>query len=329
MLQASIVIPTYNMARYLPEAIDSALAQEDVAFEVIVLDDGSTDETPALVARYTDPRLRYIRQENRGLNGARNSGIHAARAPYVGLMDADDRWAPEKLARHVAHLDGDPAVGLSFSGSRLIDQDGKSLGLSQRPQLTGITAATILARNPIGNGSAAVLRKAALEDLAFHPAGEAARAWYFDERFRQSTDVECWLRLALQTDWKIAGIPGLLCDYRINHGGLSANVVRQYETWEKVAELAWRIDPAFARREVPRARGYQLRYLARRAVSMRERGLAWSLTRQALQLYPAMLIEEPVKSLTSLLAAALLRFGGSRSYGALEGLALQLKRRAV
>ena len=108
--QVSVVIPTYNRAGFLCEAIDSALAQTGVDLEVIVVDDGSTDDTESVMSAYDDPRIRYIRQENAGAAVARNTGIFAASKPWVALLDSDDVWLPGKLAGQFDDLAKHPDV---------------------------------------------------------------------------------------------------------------------------------------------------------------------------------------------------------------------------
>src|SRR5690242_71279 len=113
--EVTVVIPSYNGARYLGEAIESVLAQTHPSVETIVVDDGSVDGTTALVSSYGD-RVRGIRQENRGLAAARNSGIRAAAGTYVAFLDHDDRYLPEKTARQVAVFEARPDVGLVHTG---------------------------------------------------------------------------------------------------------------------------------------------------------------------------------------------------------------------
>ena len=225
--------PTWN-GKSTSSHSDSA-AQQYVSFDL----------TPHIARSFADPRLRLIRQENRGLAGARNTGIAHARGLYVGFCDADDLWRPGKLAAHVAHLEARPEVGLSYSGSLLMDEAGRPTGLAQRPRLRGVTAAHVFRRNPVGNGSAAVMRRAALDAIAFRPPGEEARDWWFDETFRQSEDIECWLRLLLTTDWDIEGIRGLLTWYRIAPGGLSSALDGQYASWERMVGKLSAVAPAF------------------------------------------------------------------------------------
>ncbi|MEI4488009.1 glycosyltransferase family A protein [Frigidibacter sp. MR17.14] len=310
MPRASIVVSAYNAEATLAETLASLLGQSFADLEVIVVDDGSTDATAALVEAISDPRLRLVRQRNRGLAGARNSGIHAARGEYIGFCDADDLWRRDKLAAHVRHLDEVPEVGLSYSGSALIGPDGRGLGLAQAPRLQGVGPEQVFLRNPVGNGSAPVLRRAALDALAWRPALETERDWWFDENFRQSEDIECWLRLALTTDWRIEGVPGALTQYRITGGGLSAATDRQLTAWERMVTKLTPIAPDFFAAHAATARSYQLRYLARRAVSAGDGARALRLVLDALGQSRRPLRQEPLKTLTTLAAACALRLLG-------------------
>jgi glycosyltransferase involved in cell wall biosynthesis len=139
-------------------------------------------------------------QTNRGLSGARNGGSAAAQGDMNGLSDADDIREPEKLARHVAYHAGRPEVGISCAASAVIDDSGTLPGQAQRPQLTGITRVAVIKRNPIGNGSAAIIGRAVFASTACGAVHEQRRGWYFDERLRQSEDIECRMRIALEAE---------------------------------------------------------------------------------------------------------------------------------
>ena len=120
----SVVIPTYNRATELPSAIESVLGQTYPSVEVIIVDDGSTDGTEALIqTRF--PRVRYLRQSNRGPAAARNAGIKAASGPYIAFLDSDDRWMPQKLERQIGLLRERPEVGLVFSTVRFVSRRGR------------------------------------------------------------------------------------------------------------------------------------------------------------------------------------------------------------
>lgn len=304
----SIIMPVYNVEAYVAEAIDSVLAQSFRAWELIIVDDGGNDSSIDICRQYNDPRVRIISQANRGLAGARNTGILNARGDYIALLDADDRWLPEKLVLHVIHLDSSPDVGVSYAGSYMIDAEGRRLSQAQRPATDDVAAHRILCRNPVGNGSAAVIRRAALDEIAFAHPDEPSRASYFDESFRQSEDIELWVRIALQTTYRFDGLAQMLTEYRIVAGGLSANVARQFETWERMVAKTKTYAPDFIARYGAKARAYQLRYLARRSVQMGDGAFALVLMRESLQSSLSPLWEEPRKSFETLAAAVVARF---------------------
>ncbi len=318
MTFATVVVPAYNVASTLSETLEALLAQTHDAFEIVVVNDGSTDST-LLVAENcaADDRLRIVTQDNRGLAGARNSGIAAARGKVIGFCDADDIWVPEKLALHVEHLNANPLIGVSFSGSALIDDDSAPMGISQTPKLRNIDAANIFMRNPIGNGSSPVIRRAVFEEIAFRPEHEQERDWYFDETFRQSEDIECWLRIALTTAWSFEGIPGDLTRYRISSGGLSAATDRQLASWERMVEKLRPLSSSFFEAYEDRARAYQYRYLCRRAVSDFDAKRALQLGLASITASPRPFLEEPKKSLTTAAAVVCLAVFGQRPMQAL------------
>ena len=115
-MNLSVVIPTYNCGAFVGQAIDSALAQTYPAVEVVVVDDGSTDDTAERLRAYGG-RIRVVTQENRGLSAARNAGIAAAGGTYVALLDSDDAFHPRKLEFQLRHLTTDPGVGLTGTES--------------------------------------------------------------------------------------------------------------------------------------------------------------------------------------------------------------------
>lgn len=313
MPTASIIVPAYNVASTLRETLQSLLSQTHDDYEIIIVDDGSDDDTIKIAQECAnDPKIKLVQQANRGLAGARNSGIAAAVGDYIGFCDADDLWLPTKLAAHVSHLENRPEVGLSFSGSDLIDENSQPNGHAQKPLLTGISADHVFKRNPVGNGSAAVMRRAALQEISYRPRFERSRDWVFDENFRQSEDIECWLRLILTTDWKIEGTEGQLTLYRISSQGLSANVCSQMVSWEEMVFKLRQTNPCFFDQHESSARAYQLRYLARRAISNFDGKTALQLMRSAMAQSTTPIIEEPAKTLTTAVTAIVLRCFGHR-----------------
>jgi glycosyltransferase involved in cell wall biosynthesis len=325
MPKVSVIVPVYRVERYIAETIRSVLNQTYTDFELLIIDDESPDRSIEICQGFTDPRLKIIHQKNRGLAGARNTGIRHAQGNYLAFLDSDDLWLPQKLEKHIAHLEQHPTVGVSFSRSAFIDEAGQPLGIYQMPKLTEITPGYLFCRNPVSNGSCVVIRREVFEGIKFQEnLYGTIENFYFDDRFRQSEDIECWLRIALQTNWQIEGIPEALTLYRVNSGGLSANLIKQYESWEKIIENTQQYAPDFIREWGDKARAYQLRYLARRAISQRDGRLAVELVHRALRTDWQIIWAEPLRTLMTLAAAYLLWLIPASWYQSLERLAMNI-----
>lgn len=329
MPKVSVIIPTYNAEKYIAETINSVVGQTFQDFEILVVDDGSPDKSVEICQQFADPRIKIIRQANRGLPGARNTGIRHAEGEFIAFLDADDVWCPEKLQKHVQHLDNAPQVGISFSYSAFINEVGALTGLCQKPKkLRDITPGYVLCRNPVGNGSAAVIRRAVFEEIKYLDNLDGrVEDQYFDERLRQknadATDIECWLRIAITTDWQLEGIPEMLTLYRINSGGLSANALYQLEALEKVIRKTQGYAPEVIAQYGHTARAYYLRYTARRAVTLRDGAMAVEMLHRALASDWQIFLEEPVRTLLTLGAAYLLWLLPVSLYNYLENLVLK------
>ncbi|PSB30594.1 glycosyltransferase family 2 protein [Stenomitos frigidus] len=324
MKKVSVIVPVYGVERYISKTVQSVLAQTYENFELLIIDDESRDHSIDICREFVDSRIRIIHQKNRGLAGARNTGIRNAQGDYLAFLDGDDLWAPEKLEKHVAHLEHSKMVGISFSRSAFINEIGEPLGIYQMPKLTGITIPNLLCRNPISNGSAPVIRREVFEEIKFEENlyGDT-EYFYFDDRFRASEDIECWFRIAIKTQWTIEGIPEALTLYRVNSNGLSASVFKQLDSWEKVIEKTRSYAPTLIAQWESPARAYQYRYLARRAITLRDGSTAVKLFHQALKNHWQILLEEPRRTLLTWAAAYLLWLLPQTLYYQLEGLALK------
>jgi len=303
----SVIIPVYEVEKYIASAVQSVIEQTYQDWELLIIDDASPDRSIEICQQFSDPRIQIICQENRGLAGARNTGIRHAVGEYIAFLDGDDIWLPQKLEKHIAHLQAHPQTGVSFSQSVFIDEAGKLLGNYQMPQLTGITPAYLLRCNPVGNGSAAVVRRSALDAIRFtanlHGTTED---FYFDEHFRRSEDIECWLRITLQTTWELNGLPEVLTMYRVNSAGLSASLLPQLASWEQMIEKTRSYAPSLIAQSAKQARAYQLRYLARSALRLQAGVMAVKLIHQALMAHWQILLEEPRPTFLTWVAAYIL-----------------------
>ncbi|GIU51727.1 hypothetical protein TUM4438_42350 [Shewanella sairae] len=321
--KVSVVMPVYNVALFVEDAIQSVLDQSFENFELIIINDYSKDNSLALCQRYNDARIKIIsHQHNQGLSSARNTGIRHALGQYVAFIDSDDMWHKEKLERHVQHLDGAPEVGISFSRSVFMSYAGKVLNIYQMPQLNGITAVDLLCRNPVGNGSAPVIRSETLADISYQASNKRQKhTCYFDENFRQSEDIECWLRIVTTTHWQIEGLPAPLTFYRLNNQGLSSDLSKQYGSWNKMIEKAKSFAPELLAQHENRARAYQLRYIARQAIRNKEGKQAIKHLHQALATSPSIIYFETARTVSTAAAAYLLALLPKRLYCCCENLA--------
>ena len=301
--KVTVVMPVYNVQSFLSEAVDSVLQQTFTDFELIIVDDGSTDASYPIcqILSMHDNRIIVLRQKNRGLAGARNTGILASEGRYIAFLDSDDVWHEDKLMQHVALLDENPKVGVSYCPSVFIDNDSQSIGLFQTPKLNNISAKDVLLRNPIGNGSVPVIRRETLEQVAFKDTN--GRTNYFDESLRQSEDIECWVRIITTTSWQFKGISKALTYYRVNNSGLSANINQQFKSWLTAQEIMTAYAPKLIKQYGTLAKAYQFRYLARRAVRSRDTKGAVFMSIKSLWAEPSILIKEPERTLTTLGAA--------------------------
>ena len=325
MVKVSVIVPVYKVEKYIAATVESVLQQTYKDFELLIIDDDSPDKSIEICQQFTDPRIKIIHQQNRGLAGARNTGIRNAKGEYFAFLDADDLWLPEKLAKHITHLENAPDVGISYSSSAFIDESGNSLGIYQVPKLKNITPSLVLCRNPIGNGSAAVIRRKVFEAIKFQDnLYGKIESFYFDEQFRESEDVECWMRMAILTDWQFEGIAEALTLYRVNSGGLSANLIKKLDSWKQLIEKIRSYAPELITQYENPTMAYQLRFLARRAVTLKDGSMAVQLAHQALTTHWGILFEEPRRTLLTLAAAYSLWLLPHSIHAQIESFALKI-----
>ncbi len=250
----SILICLYNAERYLSDTLDSALCQTHRNFELIVVDDGSTDGSQAALDRYTDPRLRVIRQPNRGAAAALGTGLQAARGVYIAPLDSDDLWEPDSLAAHVEVLEDRPDIALTFSWFRVIDDAGREIGLSSNHYRGTIGFLDLLKDFVIGATSNTVMRRIAID-----------QAGGVDPQIRRLYDLDLCLRIALLGPRNIAAIPRDLMRYRRHSGQLSREMEALKLEWAQVLEKLRGLAPLAVAGVEKRACSNMNRYFARLA----------------------------------------------------------------
>lgn len=209
--RVSVIIPTYNSAAMVQEAIGSVLAQTYADLEVVVMDDGSTDDTESVVRRFGD-RVRYFKQENQGVSAARNAGINKSLGDYVAFLDSDDLWLPEKLSAQIPLLEADPTLGLVYCDWSVVSREAllQSSYLKDLPAASGYVFDELIQSGFILT-SGVVLRRGCLDDVGA-----------FDKSLAIAQDYDLWLRISYR--WKIQLVNRCLFTKRSLKGSLSSNL---------------------------------------------------------------------------------------------------------
>ncbi|HEY3391235.1 MAG TPA: glycosyltransferase [Lacipirellulaceae bacterium] len=233
--RVSVVMATYNYGQYIAQAIQSVVDQVYTDWELVIVDDGSTDNTTEVVDRFSnDPRIRYLRQENQGQPQAKNAGIRLSQGSLIAFLDADDAWLPSKLARQVALFDADAELGAAYTGMSFMDSDGRVFAHDNREMVRGHVLDVAIMRT-IPPFSSSMIRREVLDDVGL-----------FDETIPLAIDYELWLRVALTYRFDYVAEPLLL--YRTGH----ANLSRRSEERRRI--VLEQILPKFLAREGVRER---------------------------------------------------------------------------
>lgn len=253
----SVVVPAFNCASTIAATIASVAAQSIAGIEILIIDDGSRDDTRAVITRLAeaDPRIVVVSQCNQGVSATRNRGIRLAKAPIVAFIDGDDLWAREHLATHLARFAATPHLGVSFSAARYIDSAGRVSGRS-RVAPGKVRPEDILYSNPATTCSTLVVRRRVFDCCGM-----------FDEALARSEDQEWLFRVAVSA-WRVEGIEDTLVDYRMSPAGLASDLDRMHAGYEVMLERAKAIAPQLVSTHEASARASEDLYLARRALQL-------------------------------------------------------------
>jgi len=207
----SVIIPTYNRAHLIGKAVKSVLNQTYQDFEIIVVDDGSTDNTEEVMKSFNNFKIRYIcHSDNRGISVARNIGIRASRGEYIALLDSDDEWLPEKLDKQVDVLQNEsPEVGVVCSWSYNIDEKGNYISKRCLPKKGGYIYEDLLSTNPISVPTV-LIRKECFNRVSL-----------FDDLLNAQEDWDMWIRIAKYYRFALIKVP--LVKYRKHSDQISKN----------------------------------------------------------------------------------------------------------
>lgn len=208
----TVVIPNYNYAHYLREAIDSVLAQTYEDIEIIVVDDGSSDDSREVLASFGD-RLSTIYQRNQGVSAARNNGAEAGRGEFIAFLDADDIWLPEKVEKQVELFRNDPSLGLVHVGVDEIDAGG-NLQLRRLEGIEGLVASDLLMlkrETILGGGSGLMVPRGVFEEVGG-----------FDTGLSTSADWDLGFRISSKN--AVGFVPEILLKYRVHDSNMHGNV---------------------------------------------------------------------------------------------------------
>ncbi|MEO0973739.1 MAG: glycosyltransferase [Pseudomonadota bacterium] len=251
MKTVSVIIPAYNAGATLAETIATVTKQDYPDWELIIVDDGSTDDTLLIASEEArhDERIRVVSSPNGGPSRARNVGLTHAQGEMIAFLDADDRWSHDKLSTHVGFLRARPEVDLSFASVCFFNDDPTRGRHRSRFPKGRLTLAQVLGENPACTSSNIFVRRSFITRLGA-----------FNESLRHAEDHELLLRAVLSG----AHVEGIHCElvaYRTSPIGASADLLAMLEGWRQIMQ-----SQAIARDELSRALAVYYRYLARHAL---------------------------------------------------------------
>lgn len=230
----TVVMPAFNRAGYIGQAIESVVAQTCASWSLRIVDDGSTDGTAAVVERYlADPRIHYVKQANSGQAVARNRGARAGQGKYVCFLDSDNMWMPDKLQQQLSVMEVNPQVGVLYGEVDFIDGSGSTLRHHRMHRHSGQITRMLLIDNFVTFNTSMVRRE------LFELVGG------FDESVRRADDYDLWLRLSAHCDFRYQ--PVSWAKYRVMDAQISSDKTGRFAASEGILRRFFDANPRFAR----------------------------------------------------------------------------------
>lgn len=258
MTAVTVIMPCRNAAKTLTQTWRSLKAQSFKDWNLIAIDDGSSDETPDLLAAMVrlDPRIRVIGGPERGVSAARNAALKVSDSPFVAFLDADDIWAPERLAMMLWKLNENPEVGIAYSRFAFFNKHPGDNETASTVPLGPLSVLNLLGENRVGTMSNVIVRREVIEQIGV-----------FREDMTHGEDRE-WLVRAAAQSIVISGLDSLLLHYRTSPKGLSSDTAKMYAGWLESVKTAERFGMAPNGAGLRAAEAIYMRYLSRRALRL-------------------------------------------------------------
>lgn len=219
--RVDIIIPTFNSADTIRDSVDSVLAQTHKNVRVIIVDDGSTDDTEKIIREITDERVQYVKQENAGVSAARNRGFRESTAPYVAYLDADDTWMKDKLEKQLELFRQNPNLGLVYGSHTIINATGQQTGELTASKRGWIFNDLLRGNCIVGSASMVLVRADVMREV-----GE------WNTTLRGGEDWEIWLRIARK--YQIDFVPELIAAIRVVETSAQHNYEAQAESLSRL-----------------------------------------------------------------------------------------------
>ena len=312
----TVVIPAYNAMRYLAETMETVLNQTYQDFEVLVVNDGSTDETPNWVNKLSEkePKVRMVSQANQGLAGARCTGVTNARGKYVAFVDADDLWKPTKLEKQVNSLENNPQAGICYTWTALADSDGKATGRVIASHAEGNVWQQMTEMNIVCCGSTPMIRRSCFDDVGL-----------FDRAISPSDDWDMWWRISAKYEFTVIKEPLIL--YRQHPNNSSKKCDHMLATSRVLIERNFANAPTELLHLRSRSYGCIYLYLGWRAIENNDYEQASQFRQQAIAHRPQLAYS--AKSIRLYIAILTQRWLGADFYDRLKAVIFSLRRRGI